>query len=116
MNKFQFIGNQKIKSEKIEGDFVNVVLEDKTDFKIHKELLKGIKSKKVGSGNLADNINDYFARKFLAELAYYELDYYFVSNVGQAMNVLSHNLRENLIRETFKCSGGNNINLKKLVI
>lgn len=110
-----YIGNQKIKSEKEDGNIVEVVMKDKTTFKIHKELLKQIKTKKDGEGSIADNINNYFARKFVAELAYYNLDFYFVGNISQSMGVLAHNLREELLRNTFNCSSGDAISLNKLV-
>ena len=48
-------------------------------------------------------------------MAYYGLDFYFVGNVGQSMGVLVHNLREELFRETFDCSGGDAIPLNKLI-
>ena len=110
-----YIGNQKVKSERENGDMVDIVMKDKTTFTINKELLEQIKTEKKGEGSITDNVNHYFARKFVAELAYYDLDFYFIGNIGQKMEVLAHNLREKLFRKTFDCSGGDAIPLNKLI-
>ena len=110
-----YIGNQKIKSEEANGDMVDIIMKDKTTFTINKELLEQIKTDSNGEGSVTDNVNNYFARKFIAELAYYNLDFYFVGNIGQSMGVLVHNLREELFRNTFDCSGGDGIALNKLI-
>lgn len=88
--------------------------EDSVDVILNKELFNTIKSNVPSMGNITDHIRDYFARKFLAELAYYDLEYYFVNNVAVGMETLAHNLREELFRKTFVCSGGDAINLKLL--
>lgn len=111
-----FIGSKEIKVQ-LDKDEKNVSLEfdDGSHTDINKELLLLIQSDVKGDGNVTDNINNFFARKFLAELAYYDLGYYFSSNVGTAIEVLAHNLREKLISDTFSCSGGSDISLKLLV-
>lgn len=110
-----YIGSLEIKKEKIDGDFVTVTMKDKSSFVVHKELLEKIKTDEKGNGNVTDIINDYFSRKFLAELAYYDLDYMFAMNVGQGIATLAHNLREGLISRTFNCSGGDTIKLSKIL-
>lgn len=93
---------------------VSVEFDDSTSIVINKELLDLIKTEEKGNGNVTDNINDFFARKFLAELAYYNLGYYFSRNVASSIEVLAHNLREELLKKTFNCSGGDDISLKLL--
>lgn len=111
-----YLGELKIESEISNDDGISkVTFEGGQNIDINSKLLKELVTEEEGKGNITDNINDYFARKFVAELAYYDLDYYFVKSVGIAMEVLSHNLREELIRKTFNCSGGDAINLKKLL-
>jgi hypothetical protein len=110
-----FIGSKEIKVQ-MDKDEKNFSLEfdDGSTTVINKELLALIQTEEKGDGNITDNINNYFARKFLAELAYYDLGYYFTTNVGTAIEVLAHNLRERLISDTFGCTGGSDINLRLL--
>lgn len=110
-----YIGNKKINSSELDENTILVKLKDNTETKISKELFDIIATEEKGDGTIMDNINNYFAKKFVAELAYYNLDFYMVQNVAQAMGVLSHNLRESLIRKTFECSGGDTIPLNKLI-
>ena len=110
-----YIGNKKINSSELDENTILVKLKDNTETKISKELFDIIATEEKGDGTIMDNINNYFAKKFVAELAYYNLDFYMVQNVAQAMGVLSHNLREGLIRKTFNCSGGDTIPLNKLI-
>jgi hypothetical protein len=112
-----FIGNKEVKMELEQENGVDVKIEfgDDTSTVINKELFDLIKSEDKNDGNVSDNINHYFAKKFVAELAYYGLDFYFANNVGVAMGTLAHNLREELFSKTFKCTGGDTINLKLLV-
>jgi hypothetical protein len=108
-----FIGSKKIEATFDDKDgFSKVEFDDGNSVVINKELLGFIQTEEIGEGNIVDSINHYFSTKFLAELSMYELSYYFVNNVCTAMSVLSHNLREELIRKTFNCSGGDDINLK----
>lgn len=114
--KIMFIGDKEIKMT-TEKDEKTIVVEFATDpaVTINKELFDLIKSEEKGNGNVTDNVNAYFSRKFLAELAYYNLDYYFAGSVGIAMETLSHNLREELFAKTFACSGANDIKITKLL-
>jgi hypothetical protein len=110
-----FIGSKEVKVTMPKGEKeLSVEFDDETSTVINKELYDLIKSEEKGAGNVTDNVNDFFARKFLAELAYYELGHYFVRNVANSMEVLAHNLREELFKKTFNCTGGDDINLKLL--
>lgn len=111
-----FIGNKSVKMVN-EKDEKTVVLEflDEPSVTINKELFELVKTDEKGNGNVTDNINNYFARKFLAELAYYNLDYYFASSVSIAIETLAHNLREELFAKAFGSTGANDIKLIKLL-
>jgi len=111
-----YIGNNKITFSELDENTILVKLKDNSETKISKELFDIIATEKKGDGTIMDNINNHFAKKFVAELAYYNLDFYMVSNVAQSMGVLTHNLREVLLRKTFECSGGETIPLNKLII
>jgi len=110
-----YIGNVKIKSEKVKGDKTTVKLKDNTEFDINSKLLEKIKTEKEGNGNVTDVVSDYFSRKFLAELALYDLDYIFAMNVGSGIATLAHNLREVAIGKAFNCSSPETIKLSKLL-
>ncbi len=112
-----FIGNREIKAtfEEENGIDIKLELDDDSSVVINKELFDFVKSEEKGDGNISDNINYYFAKKFIAELAYYGLDFYFANNVGIAMGTLAHNLREDLFKKAFNCTGGDTINLKLLL-
>lgn len=111
-----FIGDKEIKMVN-EKDEKTVVLEFVGDpsVTINKDLFDLIKSEEKGNGNVTDNINAYFSRKFLAELAYYNLNYYFVGGTAVAMETLAHNLREELLSKTFNCNGANDISVQHLL-
>ena len=109
-----FVGNQKIRDEKIDGENTIVKLKDNSEFTINSKLLEKVKKEEKGNGNVTDSISDYFSRKFLAELAYYDLDYTFAMSIGSGIATLAHNLREGLISRTFNCSGGDTIKIKKI--
>lgn len=112
-----YIGEQKIKGTLDQGDgFFQVGFTDNSpDITISKELLKAIKTKKKGRGNVVDNINHYYATKFLNELAKEGFDYYMVDNIAMAMRTLAHNMREELIKSTFDCGGADDISLKTII-
>ena len=111
-----YIGNQEVKMTMPEGKtLLKVEFDDKSSTVINKELFDLIKSEEKGVGNVTDNVNHYFSKKFIAELSMYDLEFYFAGSVGTAMGVLVHNLRENLFQTTFKCGSTDNIGLKKLV-
>ena len=110
-----YIGNQKIANEVIRDDVVEVTFKDKTSFIIKRELLDKIKTEVSGSGNVTDNVTDYFSRKFLAELALYDLDYMFVMDVSSGIATLAHNLREEAIGKKFNCSSTETIKLSKIL-
>jgi len=112
-----YIGEVEIKKV-IDKNDTEVTLEFEDDIPnldINKELFENLKKDKVGRGTITDNVNHLIATKFLMELSDYGLEYYMVENVTTAMKVLAHNMREDLIRKTFDCSGGDAILLSKLV-
>jgi len=112
-----FIGEREIAffTAEADGSIVNVVFKEGEPAKLSGTLFFHLKTDEKGSGSLTDNINHYFAKKFLAELAEEGMEYYFVENVGTAMRILAHNLREDAIRKAFECSGGDAIPLIKLI-
>lgn len=110
-----FIGSKKIEGTfELENDKVKVEFDDSSSVEINKKLLELIQHKEKGEGGINDAINHYFSTKFVSELAMYDLGYYFTTSVSTSMQVLSHNLREQLFRNTFNCSGGDDINLRLL--
>ena len=91
-------------------------LQGHPDVIIHQQLLSLVGSEKpLENASVTDAVTHVIAVDIIDRLANYELDYYFVANIAAKMGVLAHNLREDLIRRTFDCSGGDAINLKKLV-
>lgn len=115
----EHIGEREIKSFKVpeesDGSMVEVEFADGFKTKMSGTLFYHLKTEEKGQGSVTDQINHYFAKLFLAELASNELDYYFVDNVATAMRVLAHNLREEAIKKAFECSGGDAIPLQKLI-
>lgn len=112
-----YIGDKKIKAQFEQENKTDLKLEfdDGSDVVINAKLFDLIKSKVKNDGNITDSINHYFAKKFVAELAYYNLDFYFANNIGVAMGTLSHNLREELFKKAFDCSGAETIKLGLLL-
>ena len=66
-------------------------------------------------GDITDVVNNRIAGKFLAEMAGYDLEYYFVGLVSTAMQTLAHNLREIKIAEAFGVQHTNQVSIKKLL-
>jgi len=111
-----YIGEEEIKITTPDGDnSLKLDFADKSSTIINKDLYELVSSKEKGSGNITDNINHYFAKKFVAELSVYDLEFYFANSVSASMGVLAHNLREELLKKTFDCSGGDSIRLKLLI-
>jgi len=113
----EFIGDREVvKFDACDGgEFVEVEFADGFKTKMSGTLFYHLKRDERGQGSVTDNVNHYFAKRFLAELALNGLEYYFVNNVATAMGVLAHNLREEAIKEAFQCSGGDAIPLTKLI-
>jgi len=111
-----YIGEKKIIS-KTENDDGTVTLKFKGDpeAKMNKGLYEMVSSEKLGRGSITDAVNHLLATKFLAEIASYDLKFYMVTGISTAMETLTHNLREELIKKTFNCAGLNDIDLKTLV-
>lgn len=114
-----FIGTKEIKVilDNEDGKSVDIefVEAENPSVKLNKELFDLIKSEEKSTGNITDQVNHYFAKKFVAELAYYGLEFYSASNIGTAMGVLAHNLREDLFRKTFDCDGADSVSLRLLL-
>ncbi len=115
----QYIGEKEIvKVKQIDGDnriIISFKDEEEKEATIDKGLFDLIVLEKQGKGNVMDAVRYYFAKKFLSELALYDLDFYMVENIGVAMQTLSHNLREDAIGKMFECSGALDIKLRKLI-
>lgn len=110
-----YIGNQKIKEEVEKDGITTVTLKDKTSFEINTELLSKIKTETDGIGNVTDNVADYLSRKFLAEIAMYDLNYIFAMSISEGIATLAHNLREQAIGKKFDCSGTETIKISKIL-
>lgn len=111
-----FIGSKEIKAtfEDVDNN-VKIELDDGYSTVINKDLLALIQTEEKGDGNITDCVSHYFATKFLAELSFYGLNFYFAPNVGTHMGTLAHNLREELFRRTFTCTGADDISLRLLL-
>jgi hypothetical protein len=111
-----FIGNKEIeKHSNISATQVEVKVKDGEPFVIHKDIYDGIVTDELGEGTITDNVNNYFARKFLAELAHYDLDFYFSKQIGMKLEILAHNLREQKIAEKFDAVTSDSIKLSKIL-
>jgi len=85
------------------------------DVTLQKDLYDMVVREEKGRGNVTDAVNHVLATKFLAEMAEYGLEHYMAANIGTAMQTLAHNMREELIKKTFNCTGGDSIPLSKLM-
>lgn len=114
----EYIGEREIKGFSVDegGNTVNVEFTDGGTTKMSGTLFFHLKTEEQGKGTVTDNVNHYFAKQFLAELAEHDLEYYFIENIGMAMRVLAHNLREEAIKKAFNCTGGDAISLQKLIL
>lgn len=113
----KYIGQYKIKKATHNPDgTTTVTFQKKTEVTLARGLFELVASEEpLANAEITDAITHTIAVKFLDELANYNLDYYFVKTIGTKLEVLAHNLREDLIRRTFDCSGGDAISLKKLL-
>jgi len=113
-----FIGDKKVKSAITSKDKSTVEVSFKHEeptITLNKKLYDQIISEKQGRGNVTDAINHLLATKFILELSELGLNFNMIEAVSAAMNVLAYNLREDLIRKTFDCTGANDIQLNKIV-
>ena len=113
-----FLGNREIKEvvDLVEKPgFVEVTLEDDQKSVLNKDLFALVELQEKGNGSVTDVVTDYFARKFIAELSQFDLDFYFSSLVSRSMETLAHNAREQLFANTFGCSSANDISLRTIV-
>lgn len=113
----KYIGQYKIKGEQVNEDgTMTIRFKDHEEVVFTRNLYELVVSQEpLKNASVTDAVTHVIAVKFLDELAGYNLDYYFVKTIGTKLEVLAHNLREDLIRRTFDCSGGDAISLRKLV-
>ena len=107
-----FIGDKSIKDTSEDGDFriVNFV-DEAMPVRLHKDIYEKVVSEVENKGTVQDIVFYHLARKFLAELALYGMEFYAVEGVGTSMQVLAHNLREEEIAKKFNCKSPYNIRL-----
>ena len=115
-----FIGNSEIDSVLYndEDDQVTVMFKDDKEhgsITIHKDILNMVQSTVAQDGNIHDLIAHQMAKRFIAELASYDLEFYTVENIASAMRVLAHNLREEAIGKAFACTGALDMKLEKIL-
>ena len=111
-----YIGEKKIKGvlDLPEGE-VKVMFKDGEDITINKNLLDIIQSEDKRQGGVTDAVRMVLATKFLQECADYGLEFYMLGHIGQGMETLAHNLREEAFGKAFDCQGLNGIKISKLL-
>jgi len=111
-----YIGSKKITKTKEDGNNVFLTFGDKTTTSINKDLLELVQTEKEGNGNVGDVVTNKLAKKFLAEMASYDLDRMNAVQVGQSIGVLVDNLLEDWIsKESGSDSGSLGIKLINLL-
>jgi len=110
-----YIGDKKINKIVRNNNKVKIEFKEAPEIELNEELFDKIVSEEKGQGNVTDAINHYLATKILYDLAQYDLDFYMINTISVAIQTLAHNLREDLFRDTFGCSGGDAMNLKFLI-
>ena len=108
----KYLGNEEVEFIEGESEISKVHLKDNKIIELHKDLVEHIVSEKPNEGTLTDLVSHYLSKKFLIEMAYYDLDFYMTESVGTGIKVLAHNLREDAISKAFDCQGALNIKLK----
>jgi hypothetical protein len=112
----KFIGEKEIINFTEEGDKVVIGFKDQAStVTMNKSLFEAVVKDAKGNGEITDCVRDFLARKILAELAYYDLDFYMISHIAVGIETLAHNLREDIIGKTFNCTGASDIKIKKLL-
>jgi len=112
-----FIGEYKIKGvDKLDGDKIKVSFKgDKAPSEMNQTLYDIIATEEKGQGNIIDATRHFLSTKFLMELKEYGLSYYMIEHISEGVRTLAHNLREDLFRRTFNCTGGDDISLELLL-
>ena len=111
-----WIGEKKIKGTLTLPDgLVKVMFKDGEDVTINKNLLKVIQSEEKRQGGITDTVRMVLSTKILQELADYGLEFYMLSHIGQGIQTLAHNLREEVFSKHFDCQGMNGITIDKLL-
>ena len=112
----QYIGDKKLKGtlELPLGD-IKVMFKNNTDVTMKKNLFDIIVHNDKRVGDITDRVRLVLSTKFLSEMAEYGLEFYMISQVGQGMETLAHNLREEKISKAFGCAGTNDISIETLL-
>ena len=113
-----FIGEREIKEVVEVADkpgFVEITLEDDQKSVMNADLFALIENQEKGNGTITDVVTDYFARKMVAELAQYDLDFYSTGLIARSIETLAHNAREQLFANTFGCTSAYDISLRTIV-
>lgn len=114
MNKY--IGDKKIKGTlELPDGRITVMFKDGSDTDMNKNLFDICVHDDKRNGTVTDRVILVLATKFLSELAEYGLEFYMISNIGQGMDTLAHNLREEKISKAFGCLGTNDIKIETLL-
>ena len=113
----KYLGELKVvKEQSNEDGDVTLSFKNHADVTLESSLYALVSSEAPMKGaSVTDVIIHTISVKFLQELASYNLDYYFIKTIGTKLEVLAHNLSEDLLRRTFYCSGGDSIALRKIV-
>jgi len=112
----KYIGEKKIKgTEKLEDGRVKVMFKDNTEIEMNKNLFDLAAHDDKRDGGVTDRVRLLLSTKFLSEMAEYGLEFYMISQIGQGMETLGHNLREEKISKAFGCAGTNDIGIKTLL-
>lgn len=111
----QYIGKKKIKSTLEEDKAIVLTLEDDQTVRMNKELFEIVVSGEEGEGDITDVVRAYFAKTFLTQLAYYDLDYYMAEQIAQGLHTLAHNLREEAIQRKFEVDSSDSIKISDLI-
>lgn len=107
-----YIGEVKIIKHKELDPLYYTVTTENGVLKMSKVLFDTVAKKEKGNGTITDVVKDYFAYKFLGEMAAHGLDYYFAEQVSTGITILAHNLREEAIGRAFSCKSAYDIPLQ----
>lgn len=113
----KYLGNKKIRgTEKAALDgSIKIIFKDDEELTMNENLYKICVHDDKRDGGVTDRVRLVLATKFLQELSEYGLGFYMISTIGQGMETLAHNLREEKISKMFDCTGTNDISIKILL-
>lgn len=113
----KYIGDKKIRGTEpgtVEGT-LRVSFKDGEELTMNENLYNICVHDDKRDGGVTDRVRLVLATKFLQEMADYGLGFYMVSTIGQGMETLAHNLREEKISKMFGCEGTNDIALETIL-